>query len=152
MSFTMRAFVILLLVLSAAACGSGGTTDPVGSVSVEATAAARVEPEQVAERLLGQLRDEDYAAAHATLSTGLARDFAANQLDLMTKLMSADTLVEDWSLEEPQHMSVDEQSKVEVSGTVTFDDGGAGRVRIVMQALGLQADPWRIDEFELVRD
>jgi hypothetical protein len=116
------------------------------------TVAARVEPAQVAERLLTQLRDEEYTAAYETLSTGQARDVAANGLDLMTKLMSADTLVREWSLDDPAFITVDEASKVEIRGTVTFDDGGTGRVRLVMQALGLQADPWRIDEFELTRD
>ena len=152
MSVPVRAFAVLLLILSAVACSAGGSPTPSASLPDEASPPARVEAEDVAERLLTQLRDEDYAAAHETLSTGQARDVAANQLDLMTKLQSADSLVREWSLEEPTYFSVDEQSKVEISGTVTFDDGGTGRVRIVMQALGLHADPWRVDEFELTRD
>ena len=152
MSLPLRALAIVSVILVAAACSADDTPAASGSPSGEPSAEARVEPEQVAERLLTQLRDEDYEAAHQTLSTGQARDVAANELDLMTKLQSANTLVEEWSLEEPSFISVDDQAKVEVLGTVTFDDGGSGDVRILMQALGLQADPWRIDEFELTRD
>jgi hypothetical protein len=152
MSFVVRAFTVLVLILVAAACSGGDTPAPTGTGPAETSAGARVEPEEVAERLLTQLRDEDYAAAHQTLSTGQARDVAANQLDLMTQLTSANTLVREWSLEEPTFVTVDDQSKVEVTGTVTYEDEGTGGVRMVMQALGLQSDPWRIDEFELTRD
>jgi hypothetical protein len=162
MSLPVRAFSALsavALVLSAAACSPSDTSTPAASEAARpseaapSTAEAKVEPEDVAERLLTQLRDEDYAAAYETLSTGQARDVAANQDDLMTKIQSADTLVQEWSLEEPTFVTTEDGfSKVEVGGTVTFDDGGSGRVRVLMQALGLQADPWRIDEFELTRD
>ena len=155
MSVRASALAVLLL-LTAVACSTGGGSAP--SMVPSAGGAdgpsgeAKVEPEAVAERLLTQLRDEDYAAAYETLSTGQARDVAADQLDLRTKMMSANTLVRAWSLEEPAFITVDEQSKVEITGTVTYDDDGTGGVRIVMQAIGLVADPWRVDEFELTRD
>ena len=152
MSSRLPAFVVLSLILVAVACSGGGPPAPTAGVPEVASPAAKVEAVDVAERLLAQLRDEDYTAAYATLSTGLARDLAANGLDLMTKLMTAHTRVRDWSLEKPTYISVDEISKVVVAGSVTFADGATGRVRIVMMALGLQADPWRIDEFELTRD
>ena len=158
MSMLVPTWIAILLLLSAAACSPTDTSTPVDTTAPSQTgtvgpsATGSVEPEQVAERLLSQLRDDDYGAAYETLSTGQARDVAANELDLMTKMMSANTLVRDWSLEEPTYFSVDEQSMVEIAGTVTFDDGAPGRARIVMQALGLQADPWRIHEFELIRD
>jgi hypothetical protein len=151
MSFRLPAALSILL-LCFVACSPDDVTDPSPRITDVASPVARVEPGQVAERLLVQLRDEDYTAAYEMLSTGQARGVATTGVDLMTKLTDADTLVREWSLEEPTFFSVDELSKVEVGGTVRFDDGGTGRVRIVMQALGLSADPWRIDEFELTRD
>ena len=152
MSFYVRSVAVLFLILSVAACSAGNVSAPSPGETDRASAGPRVESQDVAERLLTQLRDDDYAAAHLTLSTGQARDFAANGPDLMTKLQGANTMVREWSLEDPTFFRVDDSSYVEVIGTVTFEDGGTGRVRMVMQALGLQADPWRINEFELTRD
>lgn len=152
MSFNVRAVAVSCLIFSVAACSAGNISAPAPGETYRASAEARVEPQDVAERLLTQLRDHDYAGAYLTLSTGQARDFAANGPDLMTNLQGANTLVREWSLEEPTYVEVYDQAKVVVSGTVTFEDGGTGRISVLMQALGLQADPWRIDEFELSRD
>jgi hypothetical protein len=152
MSVFLRACATLFLVLTAAACSAGDTAAPPASPDDLAVVEVHVEPEQVAERLLTELRDRDYEAAFATLSTGQARDLADDSSDLESRMTSADTLVADWSLEKPSYFSTDDGfSKVEVSGSVTYDDDVTGTVRVVMQALGLQADPWRVDEFELTR-
>jgi hypothetical protein len=153
MSLPVRAFAGLLLVLCAVACSAGNTAAPSVSGTDGLVFEIQVEPEEVLERLLTQLRDEDYSAAYDTLSTGQARDVADDGLDLQTKLEAANTLVREWTLEKRTYFdTVDGFSMTEVGGTVTFEDGGTGRARVVMNAQGLQADPWRVNEFELTRD
>jgi hypothetical protein len=152
--------VSTLLALSVGACAGNGapaSSAPTGSTPAgsppAASAATRVEAQQVAERLLGQLRDGDFEAAHATLSTGSAGEIAADPAALAALLNGGGSIPKSWELSAPNHITdANGDSAVEITGTVTFADDATGTVRIEMEALGSQADPWRVNEFELSRD
>lgn len=139
--------VLATLALVAAACtfaSPGGAGGSPGGGEPEVTAP------QAAERLMDALVAEDYAAAHGQLSTGLARSYAASPQELQSRIEAAGGPITDYELEGPRYDGEGpDEDKVLFDGTVTLTDGGTGAVTIVMNAIGLLADPWRIDRFEI---
>jgi hypothetical protein len=148
----MRPLRPLLLAISTAvllaACASPNTQP--GGASPGATA-ERVTAEQVGEQLMVALRDEDYEAAYAILSTGRARDVADDATDLETRIEADQLVPATWTFDPLGYGSDDSGSFVLLDGDVTFADGETGSVAMKMQALGLQANPWRVEEFSLER-
>ena len=145
-----RALLSALLVpaLLLAACTSpGGASSP----SAGATSEAKVTAEEVAENLLVALRDGQYEVAHEILSTGSARDYAADPASLQSLVETAGLAPTTWSLE-PVDYDIDDAGNDRIVGTVTFADGSTGTVEITLTALGLSNDPWRVQGFRIDRD
>lgn len=136
--------VVGLLMLALVACGrvAGPGVSP-GQAGPDVTA-----PE-VAERLMSALQDEDYDAALAVLQTGRGRDYAADANELRQRIEGAGGPIESFELDEPTIETDDDGNTTVFTGTATMTDGSTTDVTIRMVALGLQADPWRIESFEL---
>jgi hypothetical protein len=149
--------LILPLALAIAACASPGPATPTGSdahpsaFSGGATAAVdatQVPAEQVGEDLMVALRDGKLTTAWDLVSTGRAAAGFSGMPGFTAKMIAAGTPAS-WTFEPLTYGNGDSGSYVVVQGPVTFDDGDQGRVLIRMSALGMQTNPWRIDEFRL---
>lgn len=142
---------VLPLALAIGACAapgpapSGTTGGPGGTTDANAT---MVPAERVGEDLMTALRDGSLTAAWDILSTGRAAAKFNGEADFAAKMIAAGTPAT-WSFEPLKYESDDSGSSVVLEGPVTFDDGDTGHVRIRMQALGLQTNPWRVDELTL---
>lgn len=145
----LAAALLCLAVAGLAACstGPGGPTGAPGP----SAGATDVPPEVVAESLMVALRDADYAAAHAILATGSARDYAADAAALQSTIQSRGLSPESWSFE-PIDYNVDDAGNDVIAGTVAFADGSTGTVEITLTALGLSNNPWRVQDFSLRKD
>ncbi|HJP87871.1 MAG TPA: hypothetical protein VJ850_02415 [Candidatus Limnocylindrales bacterium] len=147
---------LLSTVCLVAACntaGPGTTSSPgaataPGGTGEAAASIGEVSAEQVAESLMVALRDGHTTEAWTIVSTGLAPKKFNGIADFTAKMIAAGTPAS-WTFDPLKHGSNDSGSFVVVEGPVTFEDGGVGHVRIQMTALGLQANPWRVDEFTL---
>ena len=139
---------LLPLALAIGACsapGPGSPSEPLATAGAEAT---KVPAEQVGEDLMTALRDGSVRAAWDIVSTGSAAQAFNGQADFMAKMIAAGTPAS-WTFEPIKYEFDDVGSLVILEGPVTFDDGDAGHVRIRMRALGLQANPWRVEELSL---
>lgn len=149
--------LILPLALAIAACASPGPATPTGSAAhpsassggaTAAVDATQVPAEQVGEDLMVALRDGKLTTAWDLVSTGRAAAGFSGMPGFTAKMIAAGTPAS-WTFEPLTYGNGDSGSYVVVQGPVTFDDGGQGRVLIRMSALGMQTNPWRIDEFRL---
>lgn len=152
----LPAAALLSVVTVIAACSApapGSTSAPGPTTASEATSGpdatvAEVTVEQAAENLMIALRDGHTTAAWDIVSTGQADEKFNGIADFTAKMIAAGTPAS-WSFEPLKYGNGDSGSFVVVEGPVTFEDGDTGRVHIQMQALGMQANPWRVDEFRL---
>lgn len=143
----LSASFLLASILVTSGCGGGGGC----------TGAPAMQPEQAAQPALVALRDGDFDAATAVLSTGrAAREFGGKE-GLHTIVEAFDLKPASWTWGKPEykterHGGGDDYHYVEVIGAVKFADGTRGRAIVTMEALGCQANPWRINTFALKRD
>lgn len=142
--------LILPLALAIAACASPGPAHPSASSggATAAVDATQVPAEQVGEDLMVALRDGKLTAAWDLVSTGRAAAGFSGMPGFTAKMIAAGTPAS-WTFEPLTYGNGDSGSYVVVQGPVTFDDGDQGRVLVRMSALGMQTNPWRIDEFRL---
>lgn len=138
--------VIIVLAWLLSACAGAA---PTASGSATDGGGQPVTAAQVADRLMSAFRDEDYEAAHADLSTGLARSYADSPSDLEAKIADLGGPITSYELEAPRIGGTADEGKTLVEGTVTLADGSTEPLLIRMSAIGQLADPWRIDGFEL---
>ena len=148
----MRSSLSATIVLALALAACGGTPGPAAPGTGANAGGDDVSAEDVAERLMDALVDEDYEQAHADLSTGQARDFADDPAGLQARIEDMGGPVTAYDLEAPRIEDDDGNSISVIEGNATMADGSEWSVLIRMQALGLQADPWRINEFDLQPD
>jgi hypothetical protein len=145
----LRVTMIVAVMLAALLGACAGPAGPAAPESATDGGGQRVTAAQVAERLMAALRDEDYASAHADLSTGQARDYADSPADLEAKIATLGGPVTAYELEAPRVGGIAEDGKTLVEGSVTMSDGSTRALLIRMAAIGLLTDPWRIDDFDL---
>ena len=145
----MLRVTLIVAVMLAALLGACGPAGPAAPGSATDGGGQPVTAAQVAERLMAALRDEDYASAHADLSTGQARDYADSPAELEAKIARLGGPVTAYELEAPRVGGIAEDGKTLVEGSVTMSDGSTRALLIRMSAIGLLTDPWRIDDFDL---
>lgn len=136
-------FTLLLAACDTSTGGTGGGTP--------APQATKMPAEAVGENLLGALRDTKTTEAWDIVSTGRADQTYNGLADFTAKMIEVGRPAS-WTFEPLKYDGDDTLSWVILSGPVTFDDDATGRVTIQMSAVGLLANPWRVDTFVLERD